>query len=129
MYVYRLTENGPEFFVQDHHDGYKTVLSGHVGDIHPNETLADAAERETKEELDVTPLEVTKIGHTETVELPKWNKLSTEHAFLIEIPNEDVQYLNGEEKHIWVKPENLESTLTFDHQKRAAAVAVSTFIL
>ena len=120
MYIYRRNSGKIEFFVQDHHAGYFSVLSGHVGDNIPDETLADAARRETVEELGVEPISVKDLDFCETVELPKHNKISTENAFLIEIPNKDVHYLEGDEKHIWVSPDKLVETLTFQHQKKAA---------
>lgn len=125
LFIYRQAESGPEFFVQDSSEGYTCVLSGKVGDHYPGETLLEAAARETEEELGVKSLKITEIGDTETVELRKWNMISTEHAFLIEIPNVDVHYLPSDEKHTWVKPANLESYLTFDHHKRAAVKAVA----
>lgn len=121
MYAYRTNNGQREFFVQHHHDGYKTVLSGHVGDNIPDESLEDAARRETIEELAVEPFSVTDLRHKETVELKKWDKLSTEWAFLIEIPNQDVSYLNGKEEHGWYALGQLEDALTFPNQKSAVS--------
>jgi len=74
MFVYRNHNGVNEFFVQHHHDGYKNVLSGHVGDNIAGESVEDAAKRETIEELDVEPITVTNLNHKETVELKKWDK-------------------------------------------------------
>ena len=121
LYIYRQTDHGSEFFIQVHHDGFQNVLSGHVGDRAEieHESLGDAAARETFEELGAKPIRVTNLNHVETIELKKWDKLSTEHAFLIEISNVDELYLEGNEKHIWVSLDQLEGSLTFPNHQRA----------
>lgn len=119
LYVYRNNNGKIEFFVQHHLDGFKNVLSGHVGDNIVNELIEDAARRETIEELGVEPISVTNLHHKEIVELTKQDKLSTEWAMLIEIPNKNVHYLEGDEEHGWYKLNDLEEALTFPNHKRA----------
>lgn len=118
MYIFRRNNGRIEFFVQHNHEGFNNVLSGHVGDNVANETLEQAAAREVVEELGVEPLSVTNLEHKEVVELKRWDKLSTEWAFLIEIPNLDVHYLEGDEKHSWYTLDQLEDALTFPNHKR-----------
>ena len=108
-----------QFFVQHNHEGFNNVLSGHVGDNVADETLEQAAAREVVEELGVEPLSVINLEHKEVVELKRWDKLSTEWAFLIEIPNLDVRYLEGNEQHGWYTLDQLEDALTFPNHKRA----------
>jgi len=119
MYAYRVNNGQREFFVQHNHNGYQNVLSGHVGDHIANETLEQAARRETIEELGVEPISVTDLNHKEVVELPQWDKLSTEWAFLIEIPNKEVHFLEGNEEHRWYTLDQLEEALTFPNHQRA----------
>ena len=118
MFSYRNNNGQKEFFVQHNHRGFNTVLSGHVGDNIPDETLEQAARRETIEELGVEPISVTNLDHKEVVELKEWDKLSTEWAFLIEIPNIDVHYLEGNEEHGWYTLNQLEETLTWPNHQR-----------
>jgi len=118
MFAYRNNNGRIEFFVQHHHDGYKNVLSGHVGDNIPDETLEQAARRETVEEFGVEPISVTNLNHKEVVDLKAQNKLSTEWAFLIEIPNTDVHYLEGNEEHGWYTLDKLEEALTWPNHQR-----------
>jgi len=119
MYAYRIHNGQPEFFVQHNHNGYQNILSGHVGDNIVGESLEEAARRETIEELGVEPLSVTNLNHKEVVELPRWDKLSTEWAFLIEIPDEDVHFLEGNEEHAWYTLDQLEGALTFPNHASA----------
>lgn len=118
MFTYRNHNGVNEFFIQHHPDGYKNVLSGHVGDNIAGESLEDAARRETIEELGVEPMSVTNLNHKEINELKKWDKLSTEWAFLIEIPDQEVYYLEGNVAHGWYSLDKLEETLTWPNHQR-----------
>lgn len=118
MFAYSRNNGRPEFFILHRHDGTKSVLSGHVGDTIPDETLEQAARRETIEELGVEPISLINLNHKEVVELKTWDKLSTEWAFLIEIPNQDVQYLEGDEEHGWYPLDKLEEVLTWPNHQR-----------
>lgn len=51
------------------------------------------------------------------VKIKEDNTLSTEHAFLIEISNRDVRFLEGDEKHKWYPLEELSKVLTYPNQK------------
>jgi hypothetical protein len=42
-----------------------------------------------------------------------------EHAFLIEIPNKDVHFLEGDERHQWYSLRELSKALTYPNQKQA----------
>lgn len=121
LFIYRRNNGVTEFFVQHNSAGFNNVLSGHVGDNVKDESLADAAKRETTEELGVEPISVNDLRHKETVELKKWDKLSTEWAFLIEIPNQDVRYPEGDELHDWYSLDRLEDALTWPNHKRVVA--------
>ncbi|MCR4277855.1 MAG: NUDIX domain-containing protein [Candidatus Berkelbacteria bacterium] len=121
MFAYRRTNGQAEFFVLYRHDGTKSILSGHVGDNIPDETLEQAARRETIEELGVEPISLINLDHKEVVELKTWDKLSTEWAFLIEIPNKDVQYLEGDEEHGWYSLDELEEVLTWPNHQRVVS--------
>lgn len=118
MFAYRQNYGQTEFFVLHRHDDTKSVLSGHVGDNIPDETLEQAARRETIEELGVEPISLINLNHREIVELKTWDKLSTEWAFLIEIPNVDVHYLEGNEEHSWYLLDELDKVLTWPNHQR-----------
>ena len=127
LYIFRRNEGRIEFFVQHNRDGFNNVLSGHVGDNIIGETFEAAARRETVEELGVEAISVTNLEHKEIVTLKRWNKLSTEWAFLIEIPNKDVHYLDSDEKHSWVTLGQLEDALTFPNHKSAVPKILNRF--
>lgn len=119
MYVYRENNGKKEFFVLHRKIKDAVILTGHVGDHVNGESLEDAARRETIEELGVEPISIIDLSTNVDVELEK-NKeyiLSTEHSFLIKIPNEDVHFLEGDEEHEWHSLNELYDVLTYDNQK------------
>lgn len=113
MYVYRNSNEKKEFFVLHRKKGDVVVLTGHVED----ETLEQAAKREVIEELGVEPKNIINLDINVSVEIKENNELSIEHAFLIEIPNKDVHFLEGDEKHKWHSLEELSQVLTYSNQK------------
>ena len=119
MYVYRKRDGRNEFFVLHRKKGDVVVLTGHVGDHIFDESLEQAVEREIKEELGVEPKNIINLNISPVVEMSEKeeNILSTEHAFLIEIPNKEVHFLEGDEKHKWYSLEGLSKVLTYPNQK------------
>ena len=117
MYVYRINNGKKEFFVLYRKKGDNVVLTGHVGDLIPNETLEQAAFREVEEELGVKPKNLLNLQMFSNVYIEDKDVQAREHAFLIEIPNKDVHFLEGDEKHQWHSLEELNSVLTYSNQK------------
>ena len=117
MYVYRDNNGRKEFFVLYRKKGDTVVLTGHVGDIFINETLEQAAKREIKEELGIEPKNIINLNMSTFVEIKEKDKCGREHAFLIEIPNKEVHFLEGDEKHKWHSLEELSEILTYPNQK------------
>jgi 8-oxo-dGTP pyrophosphatase MutT (NUDIX family) len=120
MYICRDNKGKKEFFVLHRKIGDSVVLTGHVGDKEEikNESLKDAAERETIEELGVEPMSVIDLKTKIYVEIEENNEVGYEHAFLIQIPNKDVCFLEGSEKHRWYSLEELDTILTYSNQKK-----------
>lgn len=120
MYIYRNNEGKKEFFVLHRKRGDSVVLTGHVGDEEEikNESLRDAVKRETIEELGVEPISIIDLKMKIYVEIEENNEAGYEHAFLIQIPNKDVCFLEGKEKHRWHLLEELDAVLTYSNQKK-----------
>jgi len=113
MYVYRDRNGRKEFFVLHRKKGDVVVLTGHVEE----ETLEQAAERELEEELGVKAEKIVNLNTKVQVEIKENNELSTEYAFLVEIPNKEVHFLEGDEKHAWYSIEELSKILTYPNQR------------
>jgi 8-oxo-dGTP pyrophosphatase MutT (NUDIX family) len=120
MYVYRNNNGKKEFFVLHRQKGDVVVLTGHVGDREDikNETLEQAAAREVEEELGVKPKALTNLNFSVDVYIKEKDVQSQENAFLIEIPNQDVHFLEGNENHQWHSLEELSEVLTYLNQKK-----------
>ncbi|MCK4781402.1 NUDIX domain-containing protein [Candidatus Parcubacteria bacterium] len=121
MYTYRENNGKKEFFVLHRKRGDCVVLTGHVRDREEikNESLEDAARRETIEELGVEPMNIIDLKTKIYVEIEKNNAAGYEHAFLIQIPNKDVHFLEGDEKHNWHSLEELDAILTYPNQRES----------
>lgn len=119
FFIYKLHKESPRFLVIKHLFG-TVAPTGHVGDTVPGESFEAAAGRETREEFGVEPLSVTDLAYSSIVELVQAGKLSTEHAFLVRIPDTEVTFLEGTAPIKWVLYEDLGKTLSFKHQKEAA---------
>jgi len=118
MFVWRKKGNRKEFFVLHRKRGDCVVLTGHVGDSIPDETFKQAVRREIKEELGIGPRTINDLDFKVTVKIKEDKELSTEHAFLVEIPsNKEVKFLEGDEKHHWYPLEKLFEVLTYPNQK------------
>lgn len=118
MYVYRENNGKKEFFVLHRKRGDVVVLTGHVGDFIKDETLEQAAAREVEEELGVKPINLLNLEMFSDVYIKEKNAQSKEYAFLIQIPNEDVRFLEGDEKHQWHSLQELFEVLTYPNQKQ-----------
>lgn len=118
MYVYRNRNGRREFFVLYRKKGDVVVLTGHVGDVVPDELLKQAVKREIKEELGVEAKNIINLNIGIPVKIKEDNTLSTEYAFLVEIPNnKEVHFLEGDEEHKWHPLEELSKVLTYPNQK------------
>ena len=115
MYVYRVNER-KEFFILHRKRNDAVTLTGH---IEKGESNIEAARRETIEELGVEPIKITDLNIKTDVLLEKNGEkiLSIEHAFLIEIPNKDVHFLEASEKHRWHTLDELYDVLTYPNQR------------
>lgn len=115
MYVYRVNER-KEFFILHRKRNDVVTLTGH---IEKGESNIEAARRETIEELGVEPIKITDLNIKTDVLLEKNGEkiLSIEHAFLIEIPNKDVHFLEASEKHRWHTLDELYDVLTYPNQR------------
>lgn len=122
MYVYRENDGKKEFFVLHRRRGDVVTLTGHVADSEEikDESNEDAARRETIEELGVKPISVIDLEMKTEVEMQegRGDIVSVEHAFLIQIPNEDVHFLEDDEKHQWYAIDELYNVLTYTNQKK-----------
>lgn len=122
MYVYRENDGKKEFFILHRRRGDVVTLTGHVGDREEikDESNEDAARRETVEELGVKPISVINLETKTEVEMQErgGDIVSVEHAFLIQIPNEDVHFLEDDEEHKWYTINELYSVLTYTNQKK-----------
>lgn len=122
MYVYRDNDGRKEFFILHRKRGDVVTLTGHVGDSEEikDESIKDAARRETIEELGVEPISVIDLEIKVEVEIEEGGNdiISEEHSFLIQIPNEDVYFLEDDEKHQWYTIDKLYNVLTYSNQKK-----------
>jgi 8-oxo-dGTP pyrophosphatase MutT (NUDIX family) len=122
MYVYRDNNGKKEFFVLHRKRGDIVTLTGHVADKEEikDESIEDAARRETIEELGVEPIKVIDLNMSVYVKIEKVNEEDQEgyeHAFLVQIPNKDVHFLEGDEEHKWYTIDELYNVLTYSNQK------------
>jgi len=65
-------------------------------------------------------LKIVDLKDSVEVEIKKGKEeiLSREHAFLIEIPNKEVHFLEADEKHQWHSLKELSDVLTYSNQKQ-----------
>lgn len=122
MFIYK--SGKPDFFFvvyrSNRHD--YVVPTGHVEE---DETIEEAAWREVKEELGITPVSVSSTGYVVTSILENGTKQSTETAFLIEIPDEEVVYLETSRDGLsdgvgsWALRNELSRVLSYSGQSNA----------
>jgi 8-oxo-dGTP pyrophosphatase MutT (NUDIX family) len=118
MYVYRNNNGKKEFFALHRQKGDVVVLTGHVGDFIKDETIEQAAAREVEEELGVKPQSMLNLEMFSDVYIKEKDVQAREHAFLIEIPNKDVHFLEGDERHQWYSLQGLSEVLTYSNQRK-----------
>lgn len=119
MFVYRIHNKEKQFFVLKRRSGDTVVLSGHIGDIVLDESPEEAVRREIMEELGVKPLRIKDLDYSTEVVLEKYPKVCEEHAFLVEIPDREVHFLEGPEPHEWLCFEDLPRALSYESQRNA----------
>ena len=103
------------------------VLTGHVGDVFPKESLSEAVVREIKEELNVEPVNIADLDFVSEVKIKDDNVLSREHGFLVEAPyQKEMRFLEYEAEIIWCSLDELEEKLTYKHQKGTVKI-IRTF--
>jgi len=121
MYVYRERAGKKEFFILHRKRNDVVTLTGHVADRKEikGESIEEAARRETIEELGVEPISIIDLEISAEVEMEERGEdiVSVEHAFLIQIPDKDVHFLEGDERHEWYPIEELSEVLTYPNQK------------
>ena len=123
MYIYRDNNGKKEFFILHRKRGDVVTLTGHVADREEikDESIKDAAWREAEEELGVKPISVIDLEMSTHVVVDKSDEgpyEGDEYAFLIQIPNKDVHFLEGNEEHRWYSVNELYDVLTYSNQKR-----------
>ncbi len=116
MFVWRRSKGKKEFFVVHRRRGDFVIPTGHVED---GETLNGAASREVQEELGVKPIQIKKMGYSTEIVIENKTKHSTEHAFLVEIPNQSVDFLEHGETGGWHTLDELPKLLTYEDQRNA----------
>lgn len=122
MFMHR-TGKPDSFFVvhRVNRDDY-VIPTGHV---EANETLEQSARREVEEEIGVRPIRVLETGYTVVSILEEGAKQSTETAFLIEIPDQEVQFLEQSKDGTpdgvgsWILREDLANVLSYAGQVNA----------
>ncbi len=128
MFVWRKNGEKKEFFVLHRKIGDCVVLTGHVGDNVPSESFKQAVKREIKEELGVKTKNIIDLQHKTEVTMKEDKEISTEHAFLVEIPNnKEVKFLEGDEEHAWHSLEKLTEVLTYHNQKEPLAKIMKSY--
>lgn len=116
MFVWRNNNGKKEFFVVHRKTGDFVVPTGHVEE---GESLEEAAKRETQEEFAIEPITVVATGYKSEVILENNTKHSTEHAFLVEIPNQEVRYLERDETGDWHSLSEVSTLLAYVNQRNA----------
>jgi len=117
MFVWRERDHRPEFLLVHRRKGDVVTPTGHVE--RTDKSLEEAARRETREEMGVDPIEVINLDYTVKVKLSKMGYLSTEHAFLIKVPENGAKYTENDELSSWNKLEELDKLMTYPKQKGA----------
>jgi len=122
MYIYRDNNGKKEFFILHRKKNDVVTLTGHIADREEikNESIKEGAIRETIEELGVEPTNVIDLETRVEVEMEERGEdiISEEHSFLVQIPNEDVHFLEDDEKHQWHTINELYNILTYPNQKK-----------
>jgi len=122
MYVYRESDGKKEFFILHRKKNDVVTLTGHIADSEEikNESIKEGATRETIEELGVEPISTIDLETKVEVEMEEKGEdiISEEHAFLIQIPNKDVHFLEDDEEHHWHTIDELYNALTYFNQKK-----------
>ena len=125
MFVWRKGEKGEaEFLVLKRREQKDcVVLTGHVGDVFPDESLQEAVAREIKEELNIEPVNIADLDFVSEVKIKDDNVLSREHGFLAEVLYEkETRFLEYEAEIIWLSLPDLEKALTYKHQKETIKI-------
>lgn len=125
MFVWRQRQGKREFLVlhrplqKDH-----VVLTGH---LEKGEILIEAAAREVKEELGVAPKNIVDLQFKVKVKIKGGQVLSEEHGFLLEIPYQEIKFLEYVAEVCWYPLEELASILTYLNQSKAVPLIEKQF--
>jgi 8-oxo-dGTP pyrophosphatase MutT (NUDIX family) len=122
MFVYRSGKPDMFFVVHREKRNDYVVPTGHV---ESGETTEEAAWREVEEELGVKPLDVLPTGYKVISVLENGKKQSSESAFIVKIPDQEVQFLEESDDGTsdgvgsWVSRQDLVRLLTYPGQRNA----------
>ena len=118
MFVWRKTANGADFLLVHRRKGDVVTPTGHVEEV-PKESFEEAVKREIKEEMGVLPLAIIDLNYTIQAKLKEMGYLSTEHAFLVQVPAEGAKYVENDEPSTWHNLDELSKLMTYPTQKGA----------
>lgn len=115
MFVWRQRRGRKEFLLLYRKEQNDCVVP--TGRLEENESLEEAVRREIFEELGVKPKNIVDLNFQTTVKIKQGRVLSEEHAFLVEIPCQEVKFLEYKAKVAWYSLEDLAKVLTYPNQK------------
>lgn len=119
MFVWRKTKDKKEFLVLHRPEQKDRVVL--TGRVEGGESFKEAVEREIGEELGLKPKNIIDLNFQVLVKIKEGRLLSQEHAFLVEIPPQEVNFLEYKAEIHWYSLKELAKVLTYPNQREAVA--------